>query len=257
MNKAASRKRTLFQRTSTSAETPDSSANRASCRAERQRDQRRAGLDHGQAEPAGRIVGKSGRAKLRDRRAPGGEHKRRRLVLSAVDGHAEPAVGMVDRTGRMPQGESDARCLALLHQHGDDLPRRTVAEQLAERLLVPGDAVAFDQRDEIGRRVAAQCRLGEMRVGRKKALGGGVEVGEVAPAAARYQDLAARRIAVIDQQHAPSPRAGGHRAHHAGGAGAQHDCVPDRAGGHAETMLLATASATLIPSMAAERMPPA
>jgi hypothetical protein len=40
-----------------------------------------------------------------------------------------------------------------------------VAEQLPQRLFVPGDAVALDQREKVLRRVAAQRRLGEMRVG--------------------------------------------------------------------------------------------
>ena len=43
--------------------------------------------------------------------------------------------GRVGRAGR-----------ALVEQHGDDLAGRSVAEQLAERLLVPGDAVLLDQR---------------------------------------------------------------------------------------------------------------
>ena len=47
----------------------------------------------------------------------------------------------------------------------DDLLRRRVAEQLTQRLFVPGDAVAMDQRDEISGRVARQRRFGEMRIG--------------------------------------------------------------------------------------------
>jgi hypothetical protein len=38
---------------------------------------------------------------------------------------------------------------AFVEQHRDDLLRRAVAEELAERLLVPGDAVPIDQSDEI------------------------------------------------------------------------------------------------------------
>ena len=43
----------------------------------------------------------------------------------------------------------DAGRGAFGQQHGHDLPRRAVAEQLAERLLVPGDAVPLDQGDEV------------------------------------------------------------------------------------------------------------
>jgi len=42
--------------------------------AERQRHQRRARLDYLQPEPAGEIIGKAGRAHLRDRRPAGGDH---------------------------------------------------------------------------------------------------------------------------------------------------------------------------------------
>ena len=53
--------------------------------------------------------------------------------------------------------------------------RGAVAEQLALVLLVEGDAVALDQRDEILRRVARQRRAAEVRVVDRKFCGAGVE----------------------------------------------------------------------------------
>jgi len=47
---------------------------------------------------------------------------------------------------------------AFLQQHLDDLPRQAVTEQLPARLLVPGNAVALDQRNEVALRVTAQRR---------------------------------------------------------------------------------------------------
>ena len=111
-----------------------------------------------------------------------------------------------DRQSRltMAQREDDARAAALLHQHVDDLPRRAIAEQLSQRLFVPGDAMPLDQREEILRRIAPQRGLGEMRVGGEIAVGSAMDVGEVAAPAAGDQDLLARRIGMIDQQHAPA-----------------------------------------------------
>jgi hypothetical protein len=49
-------------------------------------------------------------------------------------------------------------------QHPDDLFGAVVAEQLAQRLLVPGDALPIDALDEVVLAVALQGRGGEARV---------------------------------------------------------------------------------------------
>ena len=58
-------------------------------------------------------------------------------------------------------------------QQIDDLLRRSVAEKLAKGLFVPGDAVPLDQSDEVMRRIAAERRNAEMRVGREELRGCG------------------------------------------------------------------------------------
>ena len=112
--------------------------------------------------------------------------------------------------------------LVIGQQHGNDLPRRTIAEKLAQGLFVPGDAVLFDQGDEIVLGVARQRRLAEMRVGRDKRLGPAQKVGEIAAPAARDQDLLADLVGVIQQQHPPSALAGAHGADQAGRTGTDH-----------------------------------
>ena len=77
---------------------------------------------------------------------------------------------------------------------------------------MPGDAMAFDQGDEILRAVSAQRRFGEMRIGRQIAIRRGVDIGEIAAPAARNQDLLARFISPLDQQHPPPALAGKRRA---------------------------------------------
>ena len=59
----------------------------------------------------------------------------------------------VDPIDRRLQSKLGAGLAHLAGQHLDDLPGRAVAEQLAQGLLVPGDAVALDQSEEILRGV--------------------------------------------------------------------------------------------------------
>jgi len=72
---------------------------------------------------------------------------------------------------------------ALGQQHGDDLLGRAVAEQLAELLLVVGDAMLADGLEEVLRREARQRRAAEMRVVGKVVFWTSVQVGEIAASA--------------------------------------------------------------------------
>src|SRR5690606_34231055 len=99
---------------------------------------------------------------------------------------------------------------------------RTVAEQLPQRLLVPGDAVALDQRQEVLRRVPAQRRLGEMGMGRDEPVGRRMDVSEVAAPAARDQHLLSRPLGAVEHEHPPAALPGLRRAHQPGGTGPQH-----------------------------------
>jgi hypothetical protein len=65
-------------------------------------------------------------------------------------------------------------------------------------LLVPGDAVALDQGDEVGRRVAGEGGAAEVRIRRVEVPCIDRGVGEVAAAAARDADLLADALGVID-----------------------------------------------------------
>ena len=107
-------------------------------------------------------------------------------------------------------------------QHLDDGFAGIVAEQLAAVLLVPGDAVAPEQRQEVLRRVARQRRPAEMRVVGEEIGGPRVDVGEVAAAAARDTDLLGQPFGVIHQHHAQAALTGDRGTHHASGAGAEN-----------------------------------
>ena len=137
-------------------------ANPSASRRRRQRHQRRQRLGHAQAEAARHVIGKTGRAHFRDRQAAGRQHQRRRGE-AAVAGFDAEAIGARNIGDGVADPDIDAALRAFGQQHGDDRARRAVAEQLAERLLVIGDAVPLDQRDEVGLRVAAQRRTAEVR----------------------------------------------------------------------------------------------
>src|SRR5438094_8833214 len=87
----------------------------------------------------------------------------------------------VHRT-RYPPLHAAARAFRL--EHHDDVERGVVAEELAELLLVVGDAVALDKTDELRGRVARERRAAEIRVLRQKVCRPRVDIREVAPAAA-------------------------------------------------------------------------
>ena len=108
---------------------------------------------------------------------------------------------------------------------------------------MPGDAVPVDQGDEVVLRVARQRRLAEVRVGREERLGPRLEVGEIAAAAARDQDLLADLLGMVEQQHPAAALAGAQRAHQAGRAGADDDDV-ERLPRHASAVLMIQRPAT-------------
>src|SRR5438552_13570586 len=123
----------------------------------------------------------------------------------------------VHRT-RHPPLHSAARAFRL--EHRDDVERGAVAEELAELLLVVGDAVTLDETDELRRRVACERRAAEIRVLRQKVRRPRVDVREVAPAAAGDADLFADDVIVLDEQHPAAALSGLRSAHHAGGPSA-------------------------------------
>ena len=121
--------------------------------------------------------------------------------------------------------DAHAGRIAFVHQHLDDLLGRVVAEQLSEFLFVEGDPVFLDQPDEIAWGVARQCRLAEMRVGRKVVRRSRAGIGEVAAPATGHQDLLADAVGVLDHQHPQTALCGSQCAHQARRAAADDQDV--------------------------------
>jgi hypothetical protein len=121
---------------------------------------------------------------------------------------------------------------ALGEEHGDDFFCRTVAEELAEGFFVVGNAVFFDEGDEVLGRVTSESGAGEVWIGGKEAFGPRVEIGEVAAASAGDEDLLADAVGVVEDKDAASAAAGLEGAHQTGGSGPEdeHVCLLASAG---------------------------
>ena len=213
-----------------------------------------------QAEALRQVMREAGRAHLRDGQPAGRQHQRFRGEGAAVRGDPK-AVAAGDLGDAMVAAQIDAGRLAFRHQHGHDLPRRAVAEQLPQRLFVEGDAMLLHQRDKVMLGVARQRRAREMRIGREEALRRAARIGEVAAPAAADEDLLPRLLGVVEQQHAAPALPRAHRAEQPRRAGAEHHHIEIRHAGQAAAaspaMSRPTASATRMPSTPAEKMPPA
>src|SRR5258708_10376085 len=96
------------------------------------------------------------------------------------------------------QKDGDAGGAAFGFEHGEDIAGGTVAEKLVQSFLVIRDFVFFDQRNEIGGRVACDGGLGEMRIGREAVLRAGRKIGEVAAAATGKEDFLSEEVNTIE-----------------------------------------------------------
>ena len=123
-----------------------------------QRHQRGQPLGDPQAEALREVIGKAGRAHFRNREPAGRQHQRRRRERAVGRRHAK-AIGAGNIGDGVAGPDIDVPARAFGEQHGDDGAGRVVAEQLSEGLFVIGDAMAFDQGDEISLGVAVQARI--------------------------------------------------------------------------------------------------
>lgn len=166
----------------------------------------RCGADFGNGEAA-RRNDKCRGAKLE--RA--GAHYEFRVVLNLLD------VGV--------QKNFDASFAAFGFQHICDVLRASIAEELAEGLLVIRDAMLFDEGDEIGRGVAGERGFREVRVGAEEILGAAMEVRKVAAAAPGNENFLADAVGTFEDGDAAPALAGFERAEKSRGAGAEDENI--------------------------------
>ena len=96
---------------------------------------------------------------------------------------------------------------------------------MAEGFLVIGDAMFFNESDEIWRRKAREGGFGKVRIGRKKIVGRAMDVGEIASASARNEDFSAETVGALQHGYAASALPCFDAAEKAGGAGTENDGV--------------------------------
>jgi hypothetical protein len=97
-----------------------------------------------------------------------------------------------------------------------------VAEKLAKRLLVIGNVVSFNQRDEVGRFVPGQSGFSEVGICGIEVFRPAIEVGEIAAASAGDKNFFASAIGAFQDHDAPAAFAGLDGAHQPRGSGAQY-----------------------------------
>ncbi len=132
----------------------------------------------------------------------------RSLVPRRRAGWKTPSAPRVDLAHVEAGFDPHPRVGALGGEQGDDLARDSVAKKLAELFFVVRDAVALDQGDKILRPVARQRRTAEIRLRGEIIFRPGVEVGEVAAAAAGDEDFLADALGAFEHAHTPAPLPG-------------------------------------------------
>jgi len=125
-----------------------------------------------------------------------------------VRGVRDELSGSADLTNFRIQKDGHVGVVAFGLEHAENVAGGAVAEKLAESFLVVGDAVLFDEGDEIGGSVAGQCGFGEVRVGGEKVFRLAVKVGEVAASAAGDQNFISQAVGMFEHGDAASALAG-------------------------------------------------
>ncbi len=114
------------------------------------------------------------------------------------------------------------RGAAFRFQQVDDVLSGAVAKELPESLFVIGNAMFFDERDEIRRRVPRQRGFGEVLVCGDEIFGLAIDICEIATAPAGDQDFLADTLGLFKHRDTATPFAGLNRAEKSRGAAAEN-----------------------------------
>jgi len=95
-----------------------------------------------------------------------------------------------------------------------------VAEELAQRFFVVGDAMLGEEREEIGGSEAGQGGFGEVGIGGEEVVGSGMKIGEIAAASAGDENFLADAVGMFEDSDAAAAVGGFDGGEEAGGTGA-------------------------------------
>ncbi|EGF30320.1 hypothetical protein IMCC9480_1706 [Oxalobacteraceae bacterium IMCC9480] len=183
-----------------------------------QRHQRRTRRDHLEPELRGDAIRKISRAYLGDRQSAGSDHDAGSFDHAGTGIDDKTALALADAMDLARHAPTDLTDITFGLKHRNDVFGRVIAEQLALVLFVITNPVALDQAQKILRRIARQRAFAKMRVLRQEIGRAGLQVGEVAAAAAGDTDFFGQLFGVIDQHDLASALASHGCGHHAGRA---------------------------------------
>jgi hypothetical protein len=127
--------------------------------------QRRPALTYRESKLPGYVIAESCRPHLRNRESSGGDDYDGRVVVG-FSGGDDIFGSPPNLTGPHVQENRNTGGMTLLLEHGGDVARGTIAEQLAESLLMIGNTMLFDQREKVLWCVARQRRFAEVWIRR-------------------------------------------------------------------------------------------
>src|SRR5882672_945901 len=119
------------------------------------------------------------------------------------------------------------RIPALSFEHLDNLPRRAIAKQLPQSLLVVSNSMLLHQRDKVPGCIAGQRGFRKVGIGGKKVLGLAFEVRKVASSSTGDQNLFPDALSVFQHEHMASAQSRFAGAHQPRGAPTQDDDIDD------------------------------
>jgi hypothetical protein len=114
---------------------------------------------------------------------------------------------------------------AFLVEHGDNLLRGLIAEELPGNFFVILDIVKLNEFDEVPLCVTAQCRNAETRIRRNETRWLAEQVREITAPAPRHQNLLADPVRSFEHSHSAPSFARNYCAHQAGRSAAKNDHV--------------------------------
>jgi hypothetical protein len=182
-------------------------------------------LDDLEPEFTGEFVGEAGGSHLWNRQAACGDDQCGRSELTGSGVNVELSGCALDGYAASLENKFYAGSFALELKHVEDLAGGVIAEELAQCLFVPLDSVALDKFEEVLRLIESQSRFGEVRIRGDEVSRSAMNIGEVAAASARDEDLAAGLGIVFEEEDSPVALTGGGGAHETGGASAKDDDV--------------------------------
>lgn len=188
---------------------------------EEQRDQSRASRDDVDAELPSEVVAQGRGSQFRNRKAAGGNDNDGRGKVAGLATNDEFR-GALDFADIAIEKNLDGSGAGFRFKEIGDVGSGAVAEELAEGLLVIGDAMLFNEGDEISRGEARESGFGKVRIGTEEIIWCAINIGEIAAASPGDEDFFAETVGSLEDSNTAAPLPCFDGAEKAGGAGTEY-----------------------------------